>query len=439
MHPLLNTIVVPTLMKFVNVALPYVFSTRKSESVIDYTSPQRVEPLAIIDHRASMLPYISDVIQATATSFIAFYLMAVQGRYNVAGVDIVNLLGPLNPARDVTAKERQALASNMSSSFANGPVSGFAKNRVISMLSADSYSFGLPTPGFTPGLESFHSDPTIRHHIGEGLERIAMEAEQVDRNQAAKDAIEDLRVAEDLAKAQGSAGERNAAKRSVGFDGNIAEVVKDSLNLSVGKVVELTLGNAEGGTAKVPVMFRVIATIMPSSSMVQMLVDLTKNVTRRERTLEWRAGQLDTIKDVLFATDLVRARVQGLIKDSSGTYQELLTRRSKNHTAAIVSGSRSINTASSIYILTKDTADQLERESGARLSDPNFRAKLVQNSYMMIMAVVDPQWENVVLYHAGIRQPTTVQIKDLKGVGKGKDVDIVEVIKLLQSSNAPQY
>lgn len=451
MVALLNTIVMPTLMKLVSMGAPYIFNTRKGENLIAHTDQQRVDPLVIVDYRASTLPYISDVVQSTMTSFIAFYLMAVKTKFNIAGADIVNLLGPLNPNRDLSSRDVRNLTNNVTAAASAAAMSHLAKAPGVGMLSMEGYRFGLPTPTLNPGLESFERDPTINHHIGESLVRISQEAAAAPASnfkapQGEVDALAAHDHQERLRKA-GSTMSGNArqdledsrSRNSVGFDGNVAEVVKDSIDLSVGKIVELTLTNAEGSSAQIPVLFRANTVIMPAFSLVQMLVDLTKNITRRERTLEWRSGMIDGLKDVLFATDLVRARVKGMVEDKSGTYQELMSRRAKSHLASVVSGSRSINTSSSIYILAKETADLLERESGGRLADPGFRAKLVENSYMMIMAVVDPQWETVVLYHAGIRTPTTVHLRDLKKVGKGKDVDMVEIIKLLQSGNAPMY
>ncbi len=434
---MLNTIVLPTMLKFVNFALPYLFERSDTMSTIDYTRSQRVEPVTIVDKQASTLKYIDDVLQTLATSFTAFYLMAVQTRYNIGNVDIIRLLGPLNPDRDLSAGERRSFYNSFPAVARFGAAQTAAVQAVTGAVGmesivrdeiqmctqgrAEAYRFGLPTPGYVPGLESYAHDPALM---------ASLEANLLSPFKA-KPGVQ-------VGTAAGKP-DKVYPQGGMTTSGQIAEIIKDTTSLSVGKVVEVTLHDGNGKEAKVPVMIRLIASIMPSASIVQMFGDITKNITMKDRWLAWRAGQLDFIKDLIFATDIVDARIRGMANDGTGTYHEVLSRRSKNALAAVATKNPSVATASTLAILTSSTVEQLERETGGRFNDFRFRSKVFDNSYLMIVAVVNPQWETVTLYHRNIKLPTTLNLSALKSVGKGKDVDIIEVIKALQSSNAPMY
>ena len=113
--------------------LPDLMRAAKSDSIIEYTKPTRVEPMTIIEDRIKLLPYAHDLMQTLTTIYAGYYLQAVGISVNVGKIDVIRLLDKLNP-------ERSPFDSAMGTA-------GY-------MMSTESYQHALPRPGRTPSLEA---------------------------------------------------------------------------------------------------------------------------------------------------------------------------------------------------------------------------------------------------------------------------------------------
>lgn len=118
--------------------LPDLMRAAKSDSIIEYTKPTRVEPLTIIEDRIKLLPYAHDLMQTLTTIYAGYYLQAVGISVNVGKIDVIRLLDKLNP-------ERSPFDSTMGTA-------GY-------MMSTESYQHALPRPGKTPSLEAAPQTP----------------------------------------------------------------------------------------------------------------------------------------------------------------------------------------------------------------------------------------------------------------------------------------
>ena len=113
--------------------LPDLMRAAKSDSIIEYTKPTRVEPLTVIEDRIKLLPYAHDLMQTLTTIYAGYYLQAVGTSVNVGKIDVIRLLDKLNP-------ERSPFDSAMGTA-------GY-------MMSTESYQHALPRPGKTPSMEA---------------------------------------------------------------------------------------------------------------------------------------------------------------------------------------------------------------------------------------------------------------------------------------------
>lgn len=209
-------------------------------------------------------------------------------------------------------------------------------------------------------------------------------------------------------------------------------------NLSVGMLLEVNV-ESEGNHATIPVSVRLIASAIANDTLLHMLAYAEKNNSVKERYHAWRSGQLEFIKDNIFCQDLIDAHRKAMIKDSSGTYQAIRDRSKNNKLAAILSGQPSVATASNIVVLTAATAAALEGQIGGRLNTYATRQRIFEATYMMLMVVVDTQWEQVTIYHRGISTPTTLSVKELKNANKGSGPDVAEILKAYQLGTSPSF
>lgn len=358
----------------------------RSDSLIEYSKPTRVEPIVLMDDRVASLDFTNDIMQSLTSIFAGYYLQAVALSMNVGRVDVIRLLDKVNPDRD--------LGDNM--------LRGLAGLRA-SNESDRSYRYGLPVPGEMIGLEHFglenDDDDDVREIIEEDIER------------------------------------RRGQGADAGGKTNM-EIVREASNLSVGKLIEVEVED-NGNKAKFPIAIRLIAATTPPSGVVHTLSLGSKKTSVKERYHGWRSGQLEFIRDLVLCQDLIDQHRKGLLNDNSGVYSTSRKRRRSNSLSAIFSQNPSVATASNIVVMAEETRKEIERNIGGRLKDFRTREKIFKETYAMLMVVVDPQWEGVTIYHRSIETPTELSAGDLKTANRGKGPDVTEILKAYTAGNTP--
>lgn len=353
---------------------------QKSDSLIRFTKSTRVEPIVMVDQSLTHLPFITDVMQTLSSIFSAYYLQAASLMVNIDRINVMRLLDTLNPNRDVADASLARISDTISGE---------------SMLSLESYRYGLPMPG--------------KQRV-KPLRNISLEA---DGGENAND--------------EQNKGEQKPELRAV-ID-KTQKGLSEAISLSVGRMLEVTVDAGEGKKATFPIMVRLISTIVDSRILVHILGDNSRTVSLKERFHSWRAGQIDFWRDLVFCQDLIDEHRKALINDKTGTYDEILQRRRNNNVAAVMSTTPSVANASNMMVISKATAKLLEAELGGRLSDYKKRQQIFNSTYLMILVVVDPQWEQVTFYHRGIAIPTEVSARELKTANKGSGPDVAEILK----------
>lgn len=252
-------------------------------------------------------------------------------------------------------------------------------------ISAESYKHALPVPGQAYGLEAYGDVPNV---TGSKLDRE-----------------------------------------------NIKQITEVS-NLSVGKLLNVEI-TQDKHTAVIPVSIRLIVSAIGSDNLTQILSVGSKDTSVKERYHGWRSGQLEFIKDTILCQDLIDSHRKALMGDKSGVYQQTLDRNKRNKLSAILSGAPSIATASNLMVMTTDTARAVEAAGGGRLKDFKFRQNMFKNTYIMLMVVIDPSFEQVTIYTRDIEMPVTVSVKEIKNSNKSGGPDVAEILKAYQLGHSP--
>lgn len=386
--------------------------TLQDGSLTDFAKQTRVEPIVLVDQRAVHLPYMPDVMQSLVSIFSGYYLQAVSLSVNVGAVDTLRLLDKLNPRRNGSSDTGDLFNATARTIY------NVATESRDNLLHETNYLFKLPVPGGTPGLEDINHNEAIRKVAGEDA------------------ALIHDKVAEgNFVRKQNYQNIPGDTKTTFGRDaiGSIG----DQVNLSVGKLLEVHI-ESNGQKATFPISVRLMANPIASESLLHILSVGNKMTSASDRYHAWRAGELSLIRDLILCQDLIDQHKKTLANDKSGIYADILARRRGNNTAAILSGNVSMATASNICVLTDATAAELERRMhGARLKDYHTREKVFKETYMMLMVVVHPEWEQVTIYHRGLDVPTRLSVKDIKASNKGNGPDVAEILKAYQLGNSP--
>lgn len=338
-------------------------------SIIEYSQPARVEPIAMLDTRFIHLPYASDVMNTLVNIFAGYYLQAISlSTLKVGDVNVMHALQKFNPNTPLIVS-----TESLNGCFAN----------------PDQYAHGLPSKN-TVSIEDAFGTPSLEAKDGKHLQAT----------------------------------------------GRFSDVTKEANALSVGKMLEVNL--QQGDTkAVVNVSLRILANAVSPTTLTHNLSENRKNSTARERYYGMRAGSLKFLKDIIFAQDLIESHKKSRIRDQDGVFDDIRARRNKNTLAAIFRDGVSFGTASNIVVMTEQTRKEIESESGLNVGYYKDRERIFADTYTMLMVVVDPEWEQVVIYHRSIDRPSELSLKDIKSSERRGGPDVSEILKAYQMGNQP--
>lgn len=236
--------------------------------------------------------------------------------------------------------------------------------------------------------------------------------------------------------------ESNDSDLETGMSSSTAKGVVDRIEsnskLSIGKTLEINW-SSKGETGTIVTSIRPSIQVATDESMVNILSIGTKNISFKERMHGIKSGQLDWLFDGLFASDVIKEMRKARITDNTGYYQDALARARKNKMSAILSLNPSVATFSSVFFITAETARDLEARTNINLDKFQDRQKMFENSFGMVLVVVDRSWKNCRIYTHGLEDHTTVSFSQMDGANKGKNGDIKEIFNALMMSNAPRF
>lgn len=215
------------------------------------------------------------------------------------------------------------------------------------------------------------------------------------------------------------------------------QTLRTPTTLAVGKMLEVKV-SSEGNEATFPVSVRLTPVASRPEDIVRTMSSKSKDTTFSGRVHAWRSGQISFVKDLILCQDLIAEHRKALINDKTGMYRQSVKREKKNILSTILSGNISVGTASNIVVISSGTAKSLENEIGGKLKNFRVREKMFKDTYVMLLVVIDPEWEGITIYHRSIESPSDLSLSDVKQMGK-KDVDIGEILKAYQLGNSPSF
>lgn len=340
----------------------------KTSSLVDATKLARVEPLTIVSKDCVSLEYLPDVMQSLLSIFSGYYLQAVALSAKIDNVKVYKVLDRLNPDRDMSG--------------------------LIASMSMESYR------GATTQMESAYQYRLPRS-LNVGLED--------------------------------SAADREARLPSPDFETNDAntKLVSEVANLAVGKILNVDI-SFNGQSKTIPVTVRLASAIIPNSSILHILALKTEDNTMNERWHAYRSGRISFWKDLVLCQDLIDTHKQALMEDNAGAYSEIIRRANNAKKFGMLDQNPSLASASNLFVISEAVAKEVEMKLGGKLSNPRVRQLAFENTYAMIIAVVDREFERVTFYHRGIAASTDVSIKDIRASNKNKGPDIMDILKSYQ-------
>ena len=232
---------------------------------------------------------------------------------------------------------------------------------------------------------------------------------------------------------------------STGVKVNASEKITQALsevsNMAVGKVIDVSFesGDKEKTKFTIPVSIRLVPAILSNISIKKILALKTDDNSLVERYHSWRAGRIRFIQDLILCQDLIDAHKKALMNDEAGTYSEIISRVNAAKKYGMLTQNPSLVSASNIFVISEEVALELEASLGGKLSNASIRDKAFENTYAMIIAVVDREWQRVTFYVRNISTAANYSIKDIKSANKNKGIDITDVLKSFMGGSSPTF
>lgn len=222
-----------------------------------------------------------------------------------------------------------------------------------------------------------------------------------------------------------------------------SSIVTENANLSVGKEVEVDLGfkteNGEQKSVKLPINIRLAARIATNPTIRSLLAKNHNDTSMFERIHDVRSGRIEFVRDFVFCQDLIDEQKRMAISDDSGTVQEIMRRVANSKKFGVLTKNPSLATAANIYVITEEMAREVEAKLGGKMSNIKTREKMFENSYAMVVTVIDREYEEVHFYVRDVSAGMSLTFKELKAFSKGnKGPDIADMLKAFQMG-APAF
>ena len=446
----------------------------KTDSLIEYTQPARVEPIVMIGGDCLFTEALPLVQQSVLSLFAGYYLQAVAINASVGKVSVHKTLDKLNPSRSASATVLSGSSWIMAQEAYRDRLPTFndprtKKDQVAfealdrdqianAQLELNYKTFDLNESKYF--YERGLKEDEVKRRIVEADRNYELNLKKFDAERAdqlRREELERQKIVADKDKdsflrEQARIGNDNAAARlkidqdrynddksrsSLSFGKDTTRDLKELADLSVGKIFMVDI---EDGLHRLqlPVSIRLMASSLPPKQLVHILSHDSKDTSVKERFHAWRSGRLEFWRDIVACSDLIDAHRDTIMKDKTGIYSDILKRNRTNQFAALLSGDPSIATASNIAIISDDTASQIEDEIGGRLHDFKTRQKIFAKTYLMFLVVIDKQYERVTFYHRGINQATELGVRDLKASQKGNGPDVSDILRAYTMGQNPR-
>ncbi len=232
-----------------------------------------------------------------------------------------------------------------------------------------------------------------------------------------------------------------AVGRLIEFDFNIADGTRKDTE---GNKINITERGdlSYGGNVIVPIYVQMFPVVMPSAT-ADAIITLNFPTKLMRRWKMVKAGEISFFKDFVLARDLVTKHGEAIKKDKNNVLGEFYKNKNKKQGKYIwnmIKKRKNNNLASSTLIFSKDTFETACDKAGLDFSKASDRQKFFNESYAIMIVVVDQMYDMVDIYYNGISNHTEVSFKAIKKAGDSKSgIDLAEMTKLISMGSAPKF
>ena len=216
-----------------------------------------------------------------------------------------------------------------------------------------------------------------------------------------------------------------------------------SVSLPSGRILNIPMLTDGKSTFNLQLLIQLFPFFI-ETDVAQEFINLNFTPSFWRRFTQFQAGEISFFKDFIFSCDLREKRMKALIKDKTGGLADMINKQ-KNAVASHwmnflrKPGTEKINIASTILILNKNSVDKALNKNGIDLKSSSNRKKFFENSYCMMLVVVDQMYNEVDIYYNGIEAVSTFKYEQIKRESKKDSTDLVSIMKSYAQGLAPKF
>ena len=216
-----------------------------------------------------------------------------------------------------------------------------------------------------------------------------------------------------------------------------------SVSLPSGRILNIPMLTDGKSTFNLQLLIQLFPFFI-ETDVAQEFINLNFTPSFWRRFTQFQAGEISFFKDFIFSCDLREKRMKALIKDKTGGLADMINKQ-KNAVASHwmnfirKPGTEKINIASTILILNKNSVDKALNKNGIDLKSSSNRRKFFENSYCMMLVVVDQMYNEVDIYYNGIEAVSTFKYEQIKRESKKDSTDLVSIMKSYAQGLAPKF
>lgn len=417
-------------------------------SLTQSTKPYTIRSKSYVEAGIARQDIATNILSTSSSLYCGMVLMALQAQNMVAsGVKVGDILS--------------TVATEARTPFANLAEDLSEMTAGLEALDHDPYTGKRKSSSRNPYTGSSSSSTTSSQNSDS-------QRDQRERDQRRRDEREDARRAEDKAQRDADQKRReeredsreaerrqreDAEKAAVTVDNKLSAkdiTVAGPDVLPQGSLIDVTLVGTDKNGAQIPqhvVMAVHMVPFIVQSNAAELILGNAAPGSFRQRLTQYHAGEISSIKDLIFQTNRIAKITKALTDDKSGGFEAYLKeagKKDKSHIRNIFSKlwsskTMSSNIANSVLVVSEDTVSAVKGEYKFDLHSGGDRARFFKNSYVMMIWVVDEAYERVTLYLNGVEDVGDYSYAQLKPKSKNDTANLVQVMAAMSQNRAPRF
>lgn len=392
------------------VTFTYKNTAGSGSTIADISKIGLVAPITLVSSNLKSTKELYDIQQGILNIYAAFYIQAVSIlSTKIADARILKILDSVNPDRDL--------------------------NTVTTALSIESNNNAIK-PLYTKTTEDQYVENVRKYLSLEGLD-IGAKTIRGRKRISVESVLED--VVEDMVDLTNT--KDRSEKSAVGATSLQRVDSFEKSEKTVGKVIEVSfqVGKDNKEKVTVPVVIRLDNMIIPGEVLTNIMTMNEDSIRLGSRFKDMLAGRISPIKDFLLCSDLIKKQKSTLMKDPSRAYASLLARINNSKLYSILSRNVSLSTISGIMIISEVEENEIRGAIGGDLTNKKTRNMVFDNSSVMIIAVVDREWETVKIFVRDLDNYSEIPFSRFKDSTTGNTDALTEVFKSMSVGRVPTF